>query len=125
MRLFDDRGFYKRAQIVPNDLALAGVAAFDDLDRLTSFADNLVPHVLRVDGVLRYDEALAARIDAEELLPPGREEREIRACAVHACELIAGELGVPPRVLDTWLWNRGQAPRYKALPRHRTRTVHY
>lgn len=125
MRLFDDRGFYKRAQIVPNDLALAGVAAFDDLDRLTIFADNLVPHVLRVDGVLRYDEALAARIDAEELLPPGREEREIRACAVHACELIAGELGVPPRVLDTWLWNRGQAPRYKALPRHRTRTVHY
>ena len=28
---------------------------FDDLDRLTIFADNLVPHVLRVDGVLRYD----------------------------------------------------------------------
>ena len=55
MRFFDDRGFYKRAQIVPSDLALAGVAEFDDLDRLTIFADNLVPHVLRVDGVLRYD----------------------------------------------------------------------
>ena len=23
------------------------------------------------------------------------------------------------------LWNRGQDPRYKALPRHRTRTVFY
>jgi hypothetical protein len=125
MPYFDDRGFWKRAQIVPNDLALAGVAEFPDLDRLTIFADNLVPHVLRVDGVLVYDEALAARIDSGEHLEPGGEEREIRACAVHACELIAADLGVPPRVLDTWLWDRGQEPRYKALPRHRTRTVFY
>ena len=125
MAFFDDRGFYKRAQIVPNDLALAGVAEFADLDRLTIFADNLVPHVLRVDGVLRYDPRLAARIDAGELLAPGEEEREIRACALHACELIAARLGTPPRLLDTWLWNRGQAPEYKAIPRHRTRTVYY
>jgi hypothetical protein len=125
MPFFDDRGFYKRAQIVPNDFALAGLATFDDLDRLTIFADNLVPHVLRVDGVLRYDPALAARIDSGELLPPGREEAEIRACAVHACELISSRLGVPPRVLDTWLWNRGQEPKYKAVPRHRTRTTAY
>jgi hypothetical protein len=125
MEFFDDRGFYKRAQITANDLALAGVAEFHDLDRLTIFADNLVPHVLRVDGVLVYDAALAARIDAGELLPPGDEEREIRACAVHAGELIAERLGVPPRVLDVWLWDRGQEPRYKALPRHRTRTVFY
>ena len=54
MPFFRDEGFYKRAQIVANDLALAGVAEFEDLDRLTIFADNLVPHVLRVDGVLRY-----------------------------------------------------------------------
>jgi hypothetical protein len=125
MPFFDDRGFWKRAQITANDLTLAGVAEFYDIDRLTIFADNLVPHVLRVDGVLAYDERLAARIDAGELLAPGEEEREIRACAVHACELIASERGVPPRVLDVWLWNRGQAPRYKALPRHRTRTVYY
>ena len=125
MPFFDDVGFWKRAQIVPNDLALAGVAGFEDLDRLTIFADNLVPHVLRMDGVLRYGAGLAARIDAGELLPPGREEREIRACAVHACELISARSGVPARVLDTWLWNRGQAPQYKAQPRHRTRTVYY
>ena len=125
MPFFDDVGFWKRAQITPNDLALAGVASFEDIDRLTIFADNLVPHVLRVDGVLRYDPGLAARIDAGELLAPGAEEREIRACAVHACELIAARLGTPPRILDTWLWNRGQAPEYKAIPRHRTRTVYY
>jgi hypothetical protein len=125
MALFDDRGFWKRAQIVPSNLALAGVATFHDADDLTIFADNLVPHVLRVDGVLSYSPELAARIDAGELLPPGGEESEIRACALHACEQIAGELGVPPAMLDTWLWDRGQGARYKALPRHRTRTVYY
>jgi putative queuosine salvage protein len=125
MPFFADEGFYKRAQITANDLTLAGVAEFDDIDRLTIFADNLVPHVLRVDGVLRYHPSLAARIDAGELLPPGEEEREIRACALHACERIARDLGVPPRTLDGWLWNRGPEARYKAIPRHRTRTVYY
>jgi hypothetical protein len=123
--LFADHGFYKRAQIAANDLALAGSAQFDDLDALTIFADNLVPHVLRCDGVLVYDEALAAHIDSGRLLAAGPAEREIRACAVHACELLAQRTGVPPRVLDVWLWNRGQAPEYKTRPRHRTRTVFY
>jgi hypothetical protein len=125
MPFFDDVGFWKRAQITANDLALAGVARFHDLDRLTIFADNLVPHVLRVDGVLVYEPELAARIDAGELLAPGGEEREIRGCAVHACELLSARLGIPARLLDTALWNRGQAPRYKAVARHRCRTVFY
>jgi len=125
MPLYSDPGFYKRAQIVPADLALAGIAEFDDLDRLTIFADNLVPHVLRIDGVLIYEPELAAHIDAEVLLAPGEQECEIRACAVHACEQIAARRGVPPRTLDNWLWNRGQQPRYKAVPRHRTRTTAY
>lgn len=125
LAFYDDRGFYKRAQIVGNDLALAGVAGFRDLDALTIFADNLVPHVLRHEGILIYDDALAAWIDAERLLPAGREEREIRACAVHACDLLSARLDVPARVLDMWLWNRGQTPEIKARPRHRTRTVYY
>jgi Queuosine salvage protein len=125
MAMFDDRGFYKRAQIVASDLALAGVARFTDLDRLTIFADNLVPHVLRCDGVLRYDERLAAHIDAGRLLRMGPQEREIRGCAVHACELIARRLGVSAHTIDHWLWQRGQAPEYKAHRRHRCRTVFY
>ena len=125
MRFFDDRGFYKRAQIVASDLALAELAEFRDLDRLTIFADNLVPHVLRVDGVLRYGPELAARIDAGDLLPQGPAEREIRACAVHACEQLAQRTRLAPRELDLRLWNRGQAPEYKRFPRHRTRSVYY
>jgi putative queuosine salvage protein len=126
MPFFEDRGFYKRAQITSSDLALAGVAEFNDLDRLTIFADNVVPHVLHVDGALRYGPDLAARIDRGELIKAGSDEEvEIRACAVQACELIAERKGVAPRVLDGWLWNRGRERRYKERPRHRTRTVHY
>ena len=39
--------------------------------------------------------------------------------------IVGGGAGGPARTLDVWLWNRGQAPRYKAVPRHRTRTVFY
>ncbi|HET8949652.1 MAG TPA: queuosine salvage family protein, partial [Solirubrobacteraceae bacterium] len=98
MPFFADHGFYKRAQITANDLALAGVAAFADIDRLTIFADNLVPHVLRVDGMLAYAPELAAKVDAGEELAAGSEmETELRACAVHACELLAARWGVAPR----------------------------
>jgi hypothetical protein len=126
MAFFDDSGFFKRAQITANDLVLAGVAEFGDVDELTVFADNYLPHVLRLDGVLVVDEALAARVDNGELLEPGgREERELRACAVHACEQLAARLGIPPRLLDNWLWNRGCEPAYLARPAHLARTVFY
>jgi hypothetical protein len=125
MSMYADRGFYKRAQIVPHDLALAGVARFRDLDRLTVFADNLVPHVLRVDGVLELDPRLAAHIDAGRLLRPGPQERELRAAAVHAVESAKPRLGMTARDIDHALWMKGQAESYKALPRPRCRTIFY
>src|SRR3954451_3681206 len=125
MPFFDDAGFWKRAQITANDLHLTRIVEFGDIDRLTIFADNLVPHVLRVDGVLVYDERLAAHIDAGRLLRPGPQEREIRACAVHACALIAQRTGMTERDVDNALWTRGGTPRYKARPRHRCRTIFY
>jgi hypothetical protein len=126
MSFFDDQGFYKRAQITANDLVLAGVAEFADVDRLTVFADNLVPHVLRTDGVLVYAPELATVVDAGIELPVGGAmEREIRACTVHACELLARRLDVPPRTLDNWLWNRGLGPPYTHGRPHLTRTVYY
>jgi hypothetical protein len=118
--------FFKRAQITASDLAGAGVARFDDLDRLTLFADNLVPHVLRLDGVLAYEEELLQRIAAGDLIEHGSEEEvEIRACTVHAVELLSREIGVPSRTLDYILWHRGQGASYKAHPRHRTRCTAY
>jgi hypothetical protein len=125
MPMWRDTGFYKRAQIAANDLVLAGAAMFADLDRLTIFADNLVPHVLRVDGVLRLEPWLEAHIDAGRLLPPGGPEEELRAAAVVACERLAARLGVTDAELDNLLWNRGQAPRYQARPAHLCRTTFY
>ena len=144
MRYFNDAEYYqgtkvpffKRAQLTASDLALAfngqGLGQFTDLSRLTIFADNLVPHVLRLDGPLQYDESLAQRIDAEKLIPAGSlEEIEIRACALHTVELLAAHLQsqgqpVAPMQLDYLLWNRGQERHYKQTkPRHRTRTVFY
>jgi hypothetical protein len=122
--------FLKRAQILAADLHRAGVAEFGDLGRLTMFADNLVPHVLRLDGVLWFEPELVARIEAGELIEHGSpEEVEIRACAVHAVELIvaAGRpgAGATAAQIDELLWNRGQAAEYKAVPRHRSRSTAY
>ena len=125
----------KRAQITAHDLALAfdhrGPGALADLDRLTMFPDNLVPHVLRLDGVLRVDPALVARIDAVDDITCGSvEEIELRACAVHAVELLVAEVTARGRpttagFVDNVLWNRGGRPAYKAVPRHRSRCVFY
>ncbi|MDO9357221.1 MAG: queuosine salvage family protein [Solirubrobacteraceae bacterium] len=125
MAYFDDRGFYKRAQILGPELERFEVTEFDDLRRLTLFADNLVPHVLRMDRALVYSDLLAARIDAGQPLPSGTWEREIRACAIQAVEQLATLTGAAPHELDMALWSHGQRPEYKAVPRHRHRTVFY
>ena len=125
----------KRAQITASDLALALAgrppADFDDLDRLTIFADNLVPHVLRLDGLLEYAPDLVERLERGELLEAGSEEEiEIRAVALHAVELMASALQrsgerVSARDLDILIWNRGQAAPYRGGSKHRTRTIYY
>lgn len=142
-----DVPFFKRAQIAAADIDRMGLAVADidrtglfsasnagstessrlrDLDRLTAFADNLVPHVLRVDGVLWLDPALEQRIEACELIEHGSpEEVELRACAVHAIELLAAASSLTPAEIDAALWHRGRTPRYKALPRPRSRNTAY
>jgi hypothetical protein len=125
----------KRAQITPSDLALALAGRdrgeFHDLELLTIFADNLVPHVLRLDGLLEYSPALTERLERGEPLHSGSpEEVEIRAVALHAVESMVAELRLlgrraSARQLDLLLWNRGQAERYRGGSKHRTRSVYY
>jgi hypothetical protein len=120
--------FLKRAQIAAADLHRAGVADFNDLHRLTMFADNLVPHVLRLDGILTFDSHLVDRIERQELIDHGSpEEVEIRACALHAVELMVPHRSQTTTAaqLDQVLWLRGQQPAYKARPRHRARCTAY
>ena len=125
--VYDGRpvAFLKRAQLSAADLAAAlpdGLGRFHDLERLTAFADNLVPHVLRLDGALEFDPRLEARIERSELIAPGSaEEVEIRACGVEAVELLRrslSERGVeaPAMQLDAWLWTRGGAGALQGAP---------
>ena len=119
---------FKRAQIAAADLANSGITSRAGLERLTLFADNLVPHVLRLDGVLAFDDDLTAKIDAGTRLEhDSQEEVEIRAVALHAVELLvaAHPHRTTASALDWVLWTRGAAPRYKARPRHRARTTAY
>lgn len=139
MRHFDDShdyqgrrvGIYKRAQIAAADLQLAfrkaGRELFSNIDQLTMFADNAVPHVLHMDGVLIYDTALSARIAAGQHLPPGSEEEvEIRAVAAHAVELIARRKDMSAMDVDHILWHRSaEDARYKSAPTHRTLSWFY
>jgi len=125
----------KRAQITAADLHRAfhgrGPGSFADIGQLTAFADNLVPHVLRVDGILRLDPDLEQAIDRGELLVHGAApEVELRACGVHVVELLRAAAAASGGVLssaqiDQTLWTRGGGPRYKAVPRPRARTTAY
>ena len=126
---------YKRAQITAYDLAVVfdfeGPGHFSDIDRLTMFADNLVPHVLRIEEVLRFSDDLIAAIERGQDIASGSEpEIEIRACGVHCVELLVEALaqrGTPTTAghLDGVLWRMGADERYKSVPRHRTRCVYY
>ena len=126
---------YKRAQILAADIYLGlqdqSPAAFHDMDVLTIFADNMVPHVLRHDGVLRYAPALAEKIDSGVMIESGSaEETEIRMAGIHAVELMKNAAAregsrVTSVNLDHILWNRGYEAGIYAHPTHRTWSVWY
>ncbi len=130
--LYDGREvpFMKRAQIVPADLAGAGLESFPDLDALTCFADYKLPQVLRHLDAIEYSTELARRIDGWEELRAGEPaEVEIRAVTVVAVEEIADALrerGRPLRTfeVDWLLWGLAQHT-YPMRPHHRTRTRYY
>ena len=126
-----DIALYKRAQITAMDMHLAfgriGKPLFGDLDRLTIFADNGLPHVLQVDGVLDLHPGLAAKISQGQFITAGSEEEiELRCCAVEAVERLAAIKGMRVADLDHILWHRSvEDPKYSTRPAHRTLTRFY
>lgn len=125
--------FLKKAQLAV--ALLAGRFAEHDryavagLDDLTLFADYVIPAILRAEGVLEYDDALAARVDEGEPLPANsRMEVEIRAATVVAgdrlLDRLAREHGRETTAvhLDHALWQRGRG---LTLPFHHTATRAY
>lgn len=125
----------KRAQITVSDINFAfngkHYGRFEDIHELTIFADNLVPHVLLTEGLLTYSASLYDRIRVGKFLDSGSDEEvELRACAVHAVELMVQALQKSGRrftsqQLDYMLWNLGQHKKYREFPVHRTLSVFY
>lgn len=127
--------FLKRAQITVSDLNIAfngrGPGYFKDIEDLTIFADNLVPHVLWVDGLLEYSPSLTEKIKQNQFIEANSaEELALRASAVHAVELIKNhaislDKHLTSQQLDYLIWNRGQASRYHLILPHSTRSYFY
>ena len=134
----------KRAQIFVSDLWSLhdgfGFGAFYDLEAedgtslLTMFADYRVPQSLQYFGVLRYSDALKAKLAADTLANGCEFEVEIRGCSIRAVELITTALKKShPRLkcneslIDYFLWEfrREKADEMTSFPFHKTRSIYY
>lgn len=84
----------KKAQLAAKELhrkfkaRLPSLFDFDDVGDLTIFADNVIPAVLRREGVLQLSPPLAAAIDSRQQIPTGLQDTALRAGAIVACEAI-------------------------------------
>ncbi|KAL0479648.1 hypothetical protein AKO1_010958 [Acrasis kona] len=127
---------YKRAQIFCADIwgcfKHEGLGKFDDMHKLTMFADYRVPQILRHYEVLKYSESLSDSIDNYKVIPPGSaEEVEIRAATIQCVERMRIVLQNSHRIrcksveLDWLLWQRGEEQRKEVAPHHRTLTIFY
>ncbi len=138
---FDDRAeydgqpvrFWKLAQLSVwiLEATLPGGTGFADLDRLTAFADYIVPAALRVLGITRYSDELESAIRNGRLIEAGSAwEVEIRANTIAACEELARLVNAlrPPELqvivpqVDARLWVPFHRTHY---PHHLTRTIYY
>jgi hypothetical protein len=125
--------FWKLAQLSAwiLEASLPGGTGFPDLDRLTAFADYIVPAALRVLGITRYSDELERTIREGRLVEAGSPwEVEIRAHTIYACdelcrrinELRPRELQVIVPQVDARLWVPFHRTHY---PHHLTRTTFY
>jgi hypothetical protein len=127
--------FYKLSQLGAWGLysGLSGTGAFklEDADKLTAFADYIVPVALRVMGMTSYSPALEKTINSSEMIPrDSRQEIEIRAHCLYATALLREEVNKlrPPDLqviipqIDARLWTHYHVTTW---PHHLTRTIMY
>lgn len=127
--------YNKRAQLAVGMLhsRMEGTGLFScpDVGELTVFADYQLPRGLRNMGVLRYEPALAEKVDnGQPIEKNSAMEQEMRAFTIVAAELLREELKKRPehaaldaRGLDSYLWM--QARQDKNSKPHVTVTTAY
>ncbi|CAH1998745.1 unnamed protein product [Acanthoscelides obtectus] len=134
-------GIYKRAQILIGDIWACfknkDIGYFEDIDKITAFADYRVPQTLLWFEVFQYSKDLNEKLKSNVILKNGDEEEvEIRACTVHAVELIKEYVNkklddkkANSILIDHFLWDFRR--RYskevleKGLPFHKTLSIYY
>ncbi|KAF2448056.1 hypothetical protein P171DRAFT_519046 [Karstenula rhodostoma CBS 690.94] len=132
--------FLKRAQIFVADLWAAfegeGYGQFNDIDKITMFADYRVPQILHSLGLISYCPPLEGRIRRGEMIESGHSwELQIRGCSIWAIELLRREiLKIQPDakvnaiLLDFFLYDLAKEKENagdETLPHHRTRSIWY
>ncbi len=124
----------KRAQLAAGMLHAARVArgaeGLSNPERLTVYADYMLPVALRSLGVMKLTHHLAEKINARQWLEAGsREETEIRVVTVAACDILIEKVrqngaSLDALRLDFWLWKKG-FENESQIPHHRTLTTDY
>jgi putative queuosine salvage protein len=127
--------FYKLAQLgfwqIYSGLRTAGGFRLEDPEKMTAFADYIVPVALRVMHITSYSPALEHAINSYQLIPrDSRQEIEIRAHCLYATALLADEINKlrPPSQqviipqIDARLWTHYHTTSW---PHHLTRTIMY
>lgn len=142
--------FMKRAQIMVADLWMAMEGdgpwgLFDDISKLTMFADYRVPQVLMGLKVLQVDEELMSRLDNKELMSIHDEAViELRGCAIEAVERMQRQMKeilvqnlseqqvdsmVNSMTIDFYLWDWAKSEEgsshLRDIPIHLTRSHYY
>ena len=127
--------FYKLAQLgfwqIYSGLSAAGVFRLEDAQKMTAFADYIVPVALRLMGMTSYSSVLEQAINTYQLIPrDSRQEIEIRAHCLYATALLADEINklrrpeqqvIIPQI-DARLWTHFHTTSW---PHHLTRTIMY
>jgi hypothetical protein len=127
--------FYKLAQLgvwmAYASLHQAGKFRLDDPQKMTAFADYIVPLALRLHGITSYSERLEKAINTHQLIPRDfRWEIEIRAHCIYATALLTEEINKlrPPNMqviipqIDARFWTHFHTTTW---PHHLTRTIMY
>jgi hypothetical protein len=127
--------FYKLAQLglwmLYSTLHKSGKFRLDDPEKMTAFADYIVPVGLRLLGITSYSPELENAINTHQLIPrDSQREIEIRAHCIYATALLAEEInklrGPKERVIipqiDARLWTHYHTTSW---PHHLTQTIMY
>lgn len=123
--------FLKRAQLVTAMIHGRNNQIFNDIDKLTVFADYRVPQTLRKLGLTDYSQEISNEIKENIYLPEGSaKELEIRISTIQACNILKdflkqNNIKTNSLNIDYYMWKNSKSILEPDFDFHRTRNVFY